>query len=168
MFTLDTLKSALGMTTWTLDGNNLPERTLYLTPAWVIGFNNLPGPRNSQQLTRDLSIRGRVSGLATRFVAGDTWNQMLVSKGDGSEPIFRRMRKPNECVVEMRTVQTRTFGFFARTHLFVACSIVLTDLLKAEGNAGYLRHAADVQKLISRLSPSEYDCTTDVRSLIAK
>ena len=66
------------------------------------------------------SPRGRVLGLVERFVVGDPKGQLILPIGDGSEPLFKRMRHPNECVVEMRTVATRSFGFFTGLDTFAA------------------------------------------------
>lgn len=73
------------------------------------------------------------------------------------------MRPPSACVVELRTWDTRTFGFFAKRDIFVACAVGLADEIKTQDL--YAAHAQMVTRLLARLLPTEDDSNSDVEDL---
>jgi hypothetical protein len=120
-------------------------------------------------LVAPASPRGRVLGLVERFVVGDPKAQLVLPVGDGSEPLFKRMRRPNECIVEMRTVATRSFGFFTGPNTFAALFLEEVKILKEKPAPGqapdpYKVWAQKVQKVRQHIS--DVDCTTDVEQLV--
>ncbi len=80
------------------------------------------------------------------------------------EPPFRRMRRPHEAVVEMRTEHTRTFGFFVRKDTFVAWKLDLADHTHAQP-ALYEQHAEAVMTVMRRMASSDKDEISNVEDL---
>ena len=114
------------------------------------------------------SKRGRVAQMVESFVIGWPPAHMIRPRGFGMDPPFKRLRPPYQAVVEMRTNQTRSFGFFARQGVFVAHTLACTDALKgrAQGAADpYADHARDVQKLLARIAAEDKDETSAIETL---
>lgn len=164
MFTLPRLIAATGIAQWALSDHSPPRRILWITPRWTKEFNALPSstPR-SGRLARRPGPRDALGALADAFVSGAPKSQLIRPHGEGSAPIFRRMRPPRACVVEFRTWDTRTFGFFAGRDTFFACGVGLTDEIKRQGL--YAAHGDRVAGILGRLLPTEYDCKSDVEHL---
>jgi hypothetical protein len=84
-------------------------------------------------------------------------------------PPYKRMWFPNDAVIEMCVWGGRTFGFFVPNATFVAltaCTHDEAERVDANGCDGYARSAAFVQKVISRLAPSEVDTITPISDLL--
>lgn len=164
MFTLPRLIEAIGIVQWALPNQSPPHRILWITPRWTEDFNLLPSsaPR-AGKLSRRLGPRDALAALANAFVRGDPKAHLVRPRGEGSDPIFRRMRSPYACAVEFRTWDTRTFGFFARRDTFVACYVALADEIKQQSL--YETHGDRVCRILSRLVATEYDCKSDVEDL---
>lgn len=149
-------------------GAALPGRTFYYSQNWRASVDLLyPGAQAG--LVAPASPRGRVLGLVERFAAGDPKAQLVLPVGDGSEPLFKRMRHPNECVVEMRTVATRSFGFFTGPDTFAALFLEQVKTLKKIPAPGdppdpYKVWAQKVQNVRQHIG--DVDCTTDVEQLV--
>ncbi|MGC8476611.1 MAG: hypothetical protein ACP5NP_09685 [Acetobacteraceae bacterium] len=153
-----------GIEQWPLSDHSPPSRILWVTPRWTKEFNALPAsPPRTGSLTRRPGPRDALGALASAFVRGEPKFRLVRPRGEGSEPIFRRMRPPRSCVVEFRTWDTRTFGFFAKRDIFVACTVGLADELKKQSLYG--AYGERVVGLLARLLPTEYDCKTDVEDL---
>src|SRR5207249_4459007 len=99
-------------------GDQPARRTFYFFEPWRIGVDGLDGATKTG-VTRPASPRGRVLGLVERFVCGDPKATLVRPRGDGMDPVFKRLDPPNSAVVEMRTERTRTFGFFARVNTYI-------------------------------------------------
>lgn len=164
MFTLPRLIAATGIAQWALSDHSPPRRILWITPRWVKEFNALPSsaPRTGR-LTRRPGLRDALGALASAFVSGVPKSHLIRPNGEGSAPIFRRMRPPCACAVEFRTWDTRTFEFFARRDTFVACGVGLTDEIKRQDL--YAAHWDRVAGVLARLLPTECDCSSDVEDL---
>ena len=164
MFTLSRLVELTGIKQWALSDHSPPNRILWVTPAWAKEFNALPSsPPRTGSLKRRPGPQDALAALASAFVRGDPKSHLIRPRGEGSEPIFRRMRRPRACVVEFRTWDTRTFGFFAKRDTFVACSVGLADEIKKQDL--YAAHGQRVVSILARLLPTEYDCKSDVEDL---
>jgi hypothetical protein len=147
-------------------GDQPARRTFYYFEPWRIGVDGLDGATKTG-VAKPASPRGRVLGLVERFVCGDSKATLVRPRGDGMDPVFKRLDPPNSAVVEMRTERTRTFGFFARVNTYVAVSIAETATLKAPGEFDpYEEHAAKVQAVIRLLSAADVDRTTAVERLV--
>lgn len=175
MLTLSTLAQIEWVTKWDLSGNALPVRTFYYTQQWREAVSRLSGLRASR-LGVAASPRARVEGLVERFVAGDRRATLITPKGYGSEPPFKRLDRPHEVVVTMRTLHTRSFGFFAAQDTYVALFLAELSALKPSHGSGprrrgrkdpYRAFAAKVETFLSRLTANEIDRTTDVEDLIS-
>ena len=164
MFTLSRLIELTGIEQWVLPDQSPPSRILWITPRWTKEFNSLPSsPPRTGNLKRRPGSRDALGALASAFVRGNPKSHLIRPRGEGSDPIFRRMRPPRVCVVEFRTWDTRTFGFFTKRDTFVACTVGLADEIK-ERNL-YAAHGHVVTRLLARLLPTEYDCNSDVEDL---
>ncbi len=164
MFTLPTSIALTGIEQWARPDHSSPRRILWITPRWAKEFNAPPpSPARTGRPTRRPGPRNALAALATAFVRGDPKSHLVRPHGEGSHPIFRRMRTPHTCVVEFRTWETRTFGFFANRNSFVACGVGLADEIKDRHL--YIPHAQQVARLLARLLPTEFDCKADVEDL---
>ena len=192
MLTIARLVELRLLRAWVPRGNRLASRCLYYSQNWVAGVNALQGARRGGSIAAwdpatlsqsdandasdlpdidlislDLSVQGRVAGLAEGFVTGEPRKRLVRKEGFGMDPPFRRMRAPYSAVVEMRTSHTRTFGFFARVAVFVAHRIDLADNTHADPTL-YQRHATDVLALMARVHPGDRDEIADIESLIGE
>jgi hypothetical protein len=161
-------------------------RLFYYTEAWAADRLKLPGPPDrrpvrwwddgttaedqpSDSVSIDSavgsSIRSRMDGLIETFVIGWTRDRLIRKQGFGMEPPFQRMRPPRSVVVEMKTAETRTFGFFVRVGVFVAHRVDLSDNTHANCNL-YETYGDDVRKIVARMASSDKDETSDVELLI--
>ncbi|MCX7381137.1 MAG: hypothetical protein NT133_06910 [Alphaproteobacteria bacterium] len=106
-----------------------------------------------------------------RYVDGEPLAKLIRPRGFAKCPPFQRMRSPHDQVVELRTEQTRTFGFFARDRSYVAHRIFPVEALKSERKsiASAYRTAAESVLVFwlrtLKLDPAEIDRTTDVNHL---
>jgi hypothetical protein len=83
------------------------------------------------------------------------------------DPLFKRLVPPNTVVVEMRTKETRTFGFFARINTFVAVFLAETNTLKAIRNTDpYKEYATKIRAVLGRISDADIDRITNVETLV--
>lgn len=138
--------------------------------------NSLPG-RSRRDVDRseteidlaamDLSPRGLLDGLVETFVAGLPRSHLVRPQGYGMDPPFQRMRAPHGAVVEMRTRDTRTFGFFVRKDVFIAMRLEYADETHANPNL-YEKHAELVERLLRRMSCSDVDDATPVEALLGE
>jgi hypothetical protein len=142
MLTLSTLAQHQWVTKWDLSGNAVPVRTFYYTHQWREAVARLSGLRASR-LGVAASPRARVEGLVERFVAGDRRAILITPKGYGSEPPFKRLGPPHEVVVTMRTLHTRSFGFFAAPDTYVALFLAELSTLKPSGSGPRRRGRKD-------------------------
>lgn len=160
-------------------------RTFYYTGRWATAAHMLPG-RGASQIPHsvdtgsddvplaqppwwglpaiDPSCRGKMLGLVEEFAVGTRRARLVTPNGYGSEPLFERMRPPNEAVVEMRTYEARTFGFFARKNVFVADQADTTE--NTHKNHLHGIYADRVLQFIQRLYTSEVDVTSSIENLI--
>ena len=178
---------------WSPSGGRQLERCFYFTQSWRHVRERLAGPQNhlvkwwdedghnddeDQEAMNpkslvdpslDPSARGRLDTLVEQFVCGFPRNRLARPMGAGMEPPFKRMEKRRGIdlspVVEMRTAETRTFGFFVRKDVFVAHRLDLADNTHAERSL-YGKYGADVLTLLARMEPSEKDTTSDIENLI--
>lgn len=172
MFTVNTFLEVGQLKRWAPETAPYVRDFLY-RPDWIRKVNALPGPRRST-LIPGLSPRGAVFGCADAFARGDKASSLVRPVGTGMDPLFKRMRSPNEVVVEMRTTQTRTFGFFAQENVYVAVTMETANLLKhkplplPDGWVDpYLVQAEQVQNLLKKyISPQSVDWKTDVELLV--
>ncbi len=148
------------------------KREFFFGKNWQNGLDELPGPvRNG--LTGRPSPKAIVETLVQDFIIGRPRAWLIRPKGHGMEPPFSRMRHPNEAVVEMRTKDTRTFGFFHGPNSFVALTLVHVDFLKKrpneltkkEQNERYANCAASVLALTKHLQKSEVSLD-DVETIV--
>jgi hypothetical protein len=166
VFTLATLVANQWLTQ-RLSQNGAPRREFYYVRGWKDDVEALPGEVKTNALTRDVSARGRVVGLVERFVRGDLAATLVTPIGDGMDPPFKRLRRPDSVVVEMRTEKTRSFGFFARPNCYVAVSLRPASFLKVPNSRAL--YAAEIQKtlaLLALVSPTDIDRTTDDENLV--
>jgi hypothetical protein len=128
------------------------------------------GSQDRSKLTASAPIRERLAELLDAYVSGEAKSRLVLPYGQGSDPIWKRMRAPNATVVEFRTWDTRTFGFFCGPDIYVGVRMALTDELKKlqrdNQSDPYLPYAASVQTLISRIVPSEVEGDRDVEQLV--
>lgn len=164
VFTLPKLQEATLLGRWELSDGRLNVREFYFAPPWVRAFNALRQPQPVQTLSRRVAAADQVAGFLDNFVSGAPAATLEKPVGFASRPMFQRMRDPDAAVVEMRTWDSRTFGFFSRPNIFVGVSLEETGKVKEEGL--YLHHADIVQRLMSRVSPDWLDRTTDVTLLV--
>ncbi len=165
MLTLNSLITSSLIKRWELRTDDLHLREFYFSAAWSNAFNALAEPTNKKSLVANLSRQGRVVGFVDQFVAGMPAAQLERPRGYAMAPMFERMRPPNTAVVEMRTNDTRTFGFFACPNVFVAIKLELVTTLKADKTL-YLTNALIVQKLIARMDAAAVETTTDAKYLV--
>jgi hypothetical protein len=161
-------------------------RLFYYTEAWAADRLKLPGPPDRRPVrwwddgaaaedepsdpvgidpVVGSSIRSRMDGLIETFVIGWTRDRLIRKQGFGMEPPFQRMRPPRSAVVEMRTADTRTFGFFVRAGVFVAHRADLADHTHADAEL-YKTYGDDVGKILARMASSDKNETSDVELLI--
>lgn len=170
---LGLLKGGL-VSAWKPSGYRLEKRGFYYSPLWMKVRNGLRGrglqnrdePEADVDLgAKDLSPLGLLDGLVETFVAGFPRNHLVRPQGYAMDPPFRRMWAPHAAVVEMRTRDTRTFGFFVRKDLFVAMRLDLADSVHDHPEL-YEEHAKMVERLLARMSSSDVDVSSSVDDLI--
>jgi hypothetical protein len=185
-FTIATLAAQGIVRAWKPGDARMTMRLFYYSEAWAVARERLPGPPgrksvrwwderetaqdgvdNDVALDPDVgsSIRSRLDGLIETFVIGWPRERLVRRKGFGMEPPFQRMRPPRSAVVEMRTAATRTFGFFARTGVFVVHRLDLADNTHADSTL-YGEYGDAVVKLLDRMASSDKDEVSDVETLI--
>jgi hypothetical protein len=165
------------------------ERLFYYSKQWRAARERLPGPPDRLHVRwwdeegEDIpstpeeetdpiveaelmpSPRTWLDALVETFVAGRPRNRLIRKEGYGMEPPFKRMDGGISPVVEMRTVDTRTFGFFVRRRTFVGHRLALkSDLLK--NPSLYEQYKQDVLKLFNRMESTERDGRSLVEDLI--
>jgi hypothetical protein len=176
--TLPILVANQWVTAWKPSGNRMMKRGFYHSPEWTAARNALTGrlgrilveedaAADIDLIAKDLSPRGRVDGLVEAFVTGEPRSHLVRPHGFGMEPPFRRMRVPHEGVVEMRTAETRTFGFFVRQDVFVALRLDLADCTHKHPER-YVTYAGIVTRVISRMETSDKDETSPIDDLIGE
>jgi hypothetical protein len=152
------------------------KRGFFYSPLWMAERNKLPGRRpagapdeNSTAdidlVAIDLSPRGRLDGFVETFVAGYPRAMLVRPQGYGMDPPFHRMRSPRQAAVEMRTADTRTFGFFVKRGVFVAHRLALADDTHAD-TALYGIHGDAVLTLMARMSSTDTDERSPVDDLV--
>lgn len=173
MFTVPSSLNAGLIKEWQPQNRPAVRQFLY-RPEWVKRVNALPEPTKTKGLTRDISPRGRVFGCAERFARGDCASSLITPTGDAMSPAFKRMRYPNEAVVEMRTSLTRTFGFFADANVYVAVTLETIQVLKRKQLPDeinfvdpYSAPADEVQRFLKYFSPQSVDTKTNVEFLVS-
>ena len=161
-------------------------RLFYYTDAWAADRLGLPGPEPRPQVqwwdddgeTEDVeelvdivptwgqTSREELDGFVETFVIGRSRASLIRKQGFGSEPPFRRMRHPRDAVVEMRTINTRTFGFFSKVRIYVAMRVDLTKNTHADNDRLYEVYGDYVLQRLRHVNPSDVDNASDVESLI--
>jgi hypothetical protein len=164
------------------------SRLFYYSDAWAADRLAIPGPELrpptqwwdeegvewNDSLASEVEIdpiRGRtprehLDGLVETFAIGWPRAKLIRKQGFGSDPPFRRMWSPRSVVVEMRTIETRTFGFFSRAGVFVAMRVDLTDRTHANDNRLYGFYGDYVLQRLRHIDPADVDATSDVETLI--
>lgn len=166
MLTLATLIEGGHVSSWDPPGPALTMRLFYTTRFFDRDFNSLPEGNGYGFGSRKRPLhRAALEAVINRFTLGDRPAQLIRPRGQGMDPLFKRMRRPHRLVVEMRTHDTRTFGFFHAPNCFVAHVTVLADDVKGEAH-GYARHAKAVEALMAYLRPDQIDGTDDVTILV--
>jgi hypothetical protein len=165
MLTLNSLIQSSLIKRWELRTDDLHLREFYFSAGWNNALNALVEPTNKKSLVANLSPKGRVVGFVDQFVAGTPALHLERPRGFAMAPMFKRMRPPNTTVVEMRTSDTRTFGFFCCPNIFVAMVLERVSILKADKSL-YLKNALIVQKLVSRMDAAAVETTSDVKHLV--
>ena len=95
-------------------------------------FNLLPGMMTGvPPQRRRVPMRAQLAGLADAFVGGRGRAWLAF---EGMEPPFTRMRPVRWRVWELRTSDTRSFGWFVAPDIFVAVCGYPTAALKADGS----------------------------------
>jgi hypothetical protein len=168
--TVPLLVEAKLLKVWELPGGGLPLRYFYYTGLWYNEFNALPASPSARGLRARITARAAVRGLVDGFVRGQSWAALVTPRGEGMEPVFERMRPPNERFVEMKTYETRTFGFFKTHGTFIAALLVPVDRLKIGRRSNDAAYKEIGQALragwISRLADDQIDGHSDVRTLV--
>ena len=164
------------------------ERLFYYTGAWAEDQLKLPAPAPRRQIewwdedgeapNREPSVKvdidpthgntaqEQLDGFVETFVIGWPRSKLVRRQGFGSEPPFLRMRPPRLPVVEMRTVQTRTFGFFARRGVYVGMRVDLTQNTHANDDYLYEEYGNYVMQRLRHIASSDVDIASDVEHLI--
>jgi hypothetical protein len=170
-------------------GDRSMERLFYYSKQWRAVRESVPGPPDRLRVrwwdeeeedsapAPDVeadpiveaelapSPRTWLDALVETFVAGRSRNRLIRKEGYGMDPPFKRMDGGISPVVEMRTVDTRTFGFFVQCRVFVGHRLALkSDLLK--NPALYEQYKQDVLKLYGRMESTERDGHSLVEDLI--
>jgi hypothetical protein len=167
MLTLATFERQGWILRWKRSDGGSEIREFLYFGSWLTAVERLPGGLGAG-LTRQPSPRGRVFGLAERFVAGDPKAHLVAPQGYGMDPPFKRLRRRYSAVVEMRTAATRSFGFFARPNKYVAVFLDTTENLKhPHGQTDpYQEYGRKVEAILARLSPTEINRITPIDDLI--
>lgn len=164
MFTIETLVASGLLASWDPAGSTQPVRLFYFTRTWRNQFDGLPDSFNPPSLIRSPTIRTKLAALVDRYVDGTPRSRLARPYSFGSEPIWQRMRPPRAAVVEFKTWDTRTFGFFARPNVFIACGVGLADVIKRQQLYGV--HGDRALLFMARIRSTEIDGVTDVTSLV--
>jgi len=174
--TLDIMRENQWVFAWSPSGGRVIKRDFYWSPKWMEVRNGLVGRRSTEindnnkvpdvdLAAMDLSERGRLDGFVESYVIGEPRRRLVRPLGYGMEPPFHRMLPPLQAVVEMCTVHTRTFGFFARKNVFVALRLDRANATHANTEL-YRFHGSAVKSIMNRLAASDKDETSDVEELI--
>lgn len=163
------------------------ERLFYFTSAWAADRLKLPAPAPRRQVqwwdedeeaanNRPIEVdidpnlgrtpREQLDGFIETFVIGWPRAKLIRKQGFGSEPPFRRMWPPRSSVVEMRTVQTRTFGFFSCKGVYVGMRVDLTENTHANNDRLYNEYGDYVMQRLRHIVSSDVDVVSDVEDLI--
>lgn len=166
----------------------MSQRLFYFTEAWASDRERLPGPESSPQVrwwdehageeesdagadidpVRGRTEREQLDGFVETFVIGWPRTKLIRRQGFGSEPPFKRMRNPRSAVVEMRTVRTRTFGFFSKTRVFVGMRVDLVENTHADNGRLYGVYGDYVLQRLRHIDPADVDALSDVEALIGE
>ncbi len=128
MSTVARLRTEGVLQSWTLAGAEEPGRCFYYATEWEAFFNALPTmivTRPPQR--RRLGMREQVARFASVFVANESRGRLELA---GMVPPFRRLGPRRLRLWEMRTSDTRSFGWFAARDVFVAVCGERTARLK--------------------------------------
>jgi hypothetical protein len=115
-------------------------------------------------LSSSIPIHSRLAASIDRYVDGSAKSQLVRPFGEGSDPVWCRMRPPLSRVVGFRNWDTRTFGFFGCPDVFVGATVVLATEVKA--TKSYPQQGEAVANFLARVSPTEIDGGTDVERLV--
>jgi hypothetical protein len=169
MATLAMLKAQGELKAVSPQGGGLCGRTFYYTAEWSQFVMGLPGtlPRNLLQ-RRSVPKRAQILGLAADFCADKTLNGL---ERMGMRPPFERMDPEHAFVWEMKTGDTRTFGWFAVPNVFVAVGGIETNALKVNGKPDNGKYAAWRDKVLAfrqthALSDNEISVEGDLAKLV--
>ncbi len=150
---------------WDSPGAAQPLRNLFVSKRFLEEFNALPDLPAYGLARRGPSAKEALEALMNRFVLGQPPVQLIRRLGPGMHPLVKRMPRPNQAVAYLRTEKLRVFGFFHRPNSFVAHTVQTAAEIKATN--GYRAQAAGVARLMSRLSQSEIDESTDAEHLVS-
>lgn len=115
---------------WTPAGAQQPGRYVHYTVEWEAFFNALPAMKVIRPPQRSrLAMREQVARFANAFVANAGRARLELA---GMERPFRRLGRRRLRLWEMRTSDTRSFGWFAATDVFVAVCGERTARLKED------------------------------------
>ena len=101
------------------------RRRFYYLGQWSHDLKSWPAARINGH-RGSASVQSQVSNLAKAFVAGQPLAELEVY---GMYPVFVIMEPDNHLVWEMRTTDTRTFGWFAEPSVFVAVTASIKALM---------------------------------------
>lgn len=187
-FTVAKLAELKLLKAWEPTGGRMIARRFYYSERWSKAVRVLPGKERSHLVkwwdedapavldeatngvpeidlvALDLSERGAVCGLVETFVIGQPFAKLIRKAGFGMDPPFRRMRPPRQAVVEMRTEQTRSFGFVSKG-TYVAQVLDLAD--NTHKNPGlYEIYGDHVMQVMERVSASDKDVASELNELL--
>lgn len=163
MFTIGQLCDLNLLTGWIVEGDGLPVRSFIYTDRWLREFNELP-TKHRRRDGRCVNVQANLAALIDRFVDGTKKSRLVRPFSEGSDPVWRRMRKGYVSVIEFRTWDTRTFGFFSCPNVYVATSVGLADQIKA--NNLYEERGNLALTFMARVNPAEINGVTDVEHLV--
>lgn len=133
-------------------------------------FNALPSDADRFGLQATPNLQAWVRGFLNRYVDGLPHPALIRDAGFAMDPPFKRLWAPRQAIVELRTLHTRTFGFFATDRSFVADRIVLTETVKTGRRANQAAIEAIADGMLTgwmrRLAPTEIDGTSDVEQIL--
>jgi hypothetical protein len=170
VLTLSTLRAQRLLLPWVTSTVSQPQRLLYYTPQWSKDFNGLTGVASRLGLRIRPAAQDWVRGFLDRYVDGEPLHRLIRPDGYAMFPPFKRLDPPHSEFVELRTEDTRTFGFFTRGGAYIADRIVLTGTLKkpdrSADRAAYAAVVEDMkQRWVDRLDPAEIESSSDVANI---
>ena len=188
-FTIARLVELKLLKAWEPTGGRMIVRRFYYSERWAAGIRMLAGKANGHTVrwwdepslpssvpsnpstpeidlvALDLSERGHICGLVETFVIGRPVAQMIRNAGFGMYPPFERMRAPRQAVVEMKTEQTRTFGFVSKG-TYVAHIIDTASNTHANKSLYEIFGDDIIRVLLPKFYSTEVEGVSDISSIL--